>query len=51
MKTMTIEVDYSKDAGKLGRHNLSFKTGAFRNKKNDKKLARRRAKAEIRRYA
>ena len=48
MADYTITADYSKDAGKLGRHNLSFKTGAFKNKRHDKKLARRREKAALR---
>lgn len=41
-KTYRVEADYSKDAGKLGRHNLSFKTGAFQNKKNNPKKNRRK---------
>jgi len=42
-------VDYSKDAGKLGRHNLGFKTGAFKNRRNDKRHDRRQARSTLRR--
>jgi hypothetical protein len=36
-KNKVISADYSKEAGKLGRHNLSFKTGAFKDKKKEAK--------------
>ena len=32
-----IKVDYANESGKLGRHNLSFKTGAFKDKKKHAK--------------
>ena len=39
-----IRADYSNDAGKLGRHNLSFKTGAMVNRKKqaDKNACRKK---------
>jgi len=39
---MIIKTDYSKEANKLGRHNLSFKTGIQkdRKKENNKKSCR-----------
>ena len=36
-KTMTIKADYENDAGKMGRHNLSFRTGAHIDKKKRQK--------------
>jgi len=34
-KKFVVSVDYSKESGKLGRHNLSFSTGAFKDKKKE----------------
>jgi hypothetical protein len=39
-KTVTLVADHSKASGKLGRHNLSFTTGAHKDrKKNARKYA------------
>lgn len=48
MTQWIVTPTYDKDAGKLGRHNLSFKTGAFKNKRHDKKHKRRSEKAALR---
>ena len=42
-ENMTIKTDYANDAGKMGRHNLSFRTGAhIDKKKREKKYACRK---------
>ena len=38
---MKIKVDYTKDAGKMGRHNLSFRTGIHERKRKNAKRDRR----------
>jgi len=47
MSQWIITPTYETDAGKLGRHNLSFKTGAHKNRRQDKKHLRRKEKATI----
>lgn len=37
MENLTIRINPSEDSGKMGRHNLGFKTGAHKDKKKDKK--------------
>jgi hypothetical protein len=40
-ETIKITINYAGEANKLGRHNLSFKTGAFERKYKNSKRDRR----------